>query len=81
MSADPRKKPSRPIEERVGCEFCLCCGCEKTCTQCDRCSPMHSSYIPLIGCDDYVNMRRLKPLRYLYSCDPLAEYKVHTKLP
>jgi hypothetical protein len=42
---------------------------------------MNSRYIPLIGCKDYINMRGLKPLRYLYSADPLAEYKVHTKLP
>lgn len=81
MNADPKKRDVAAGEEGTGCEFCLCCACERTCMCCDRCSPMKSRYIPLIGCDKFIDMRGLKPLRYLYSADPLTEYKVHIRLP
>jgi len=42
---------------------------------------MNNRYIPLIGCPEFIDMRELKPLRYIYRADPLAEYKLHLKLP
>jgi len=74
------KRPARK-EEKHQCEHCLCCSCEKTCTRCRNCSPMNNRYIPLIGCAQYIDMRELKPLRYIYSGDPYTEYKLHIKLP
>ncbi|MBN1825877.1 MAG: hypothetical protein JW958_06385 [Candidatus Eisenbacteria bacterium] len=74
---EPRK--SVP-EDRHSCEFCLCATCEKTCTRCARCSPMKHRYIPLIGCKEFIDMRRLRPLRYLYYSGAV-EYKLHLKLP
>ncbi len=81
MSADSKKKRIATPEEGTGCEFCLCCACERTCMLCARCSPMSCNYIPLIGCKKFIDMRNLKPLRYIYSGDPLAEYPVHIPLP
>jgi len=42
---------------------------------------MKGQYIPLIGCREYIDMRKLKPLRYIYSADRSVEYKLHLKLP
>lgn len=82
MSGEAKeKKEAIKKDERHSCEFCLCCGCERTCTRCSNCSPMKNSYIPLIGCKDFIDMRKLKPLRYIYSGDRYAEYKLHLKLP
>jgi hypothetical protein len=41
---------------------------------------MDNRYIPLIGCPEFIDMRVLKPLRYIYSADPSVEYKLHLKL-
>lgn len=81
MSAESKKIVLAAPEEGTGCEFCLCCTCERTCMCCPRCSPMKSDYIPLIGCEKFIDMRNLKPLRYIYSGDPLAEYPVHIRIP
>ncbi|RPJ45626.1 MAG: hypothetical protein EHM19_05165 [Candidatus Latescibacterota bacterium] len=78
--AEPNKPIGRP-DEKHECEYCLCCACERTCTRCRHCSPMNNRYIPLIGCPEFIDMRELKPLRYIYRADPLAEYKLHLKLP
>jgi hypothetical protein len=43
--------------------------------------PMNNRYIPLIGCPEFIDMRELKPLRYIYSGDSDTEYKLHLKLP
>ncbi|MFH1679468.1 MAG: hypothetical protein ABIH26_02345 [Candidatus Eisenbacteria bacterium] len=68
-------------EKKHECEYCLCCACERICTRCRHCSPMTARYIPLIGCPEFIDMRELKPLRYIYSADPGTEYKLHLKLP
>ncbi len=81
MSEKKKAEQQAKPEENQGCEFCLCCSCERTCMRCSNCSPMKSDYVPLIGCKDYINMRGLKPLRYIYSGDALTEYKIHIKLP
>ncbi|MFH1278322.1 MAG: hypothetical protein ABIK65_08080 [Candidatus Eisenbacteria bacterium] len=76
-----QRNPTPPPEEKHGCEHCLCCACERTCTRCHNCSPMNSRYIPLIGCNDFIDMRKLEPLRYIYFADRSVEYKLHLKLP
>ena len=82
MSGETKTKgDAKKKDERHSCEFCLCCSCEKTCTRCASCSPMNNRYIPLIGCKEFIDMRKLKPLRYIYSGDRQAEYKLHLKLP
>ncbi len=73
--------PDARADEKLECEHCLCCACERTCTRCGHCSPMNNRYIPLIGCPEFIDMRELKPLRYIYSGDSDTEYKLHLKLP
>jgi len=80
MSEQRKREREAAQEERHSCEFCLCASCERTCTKCARCLPMKHRYIPLIGCKEYINMRRLRPLRYLYRGGSV-EYKLHLKLP
>ncbi len=80
MSKNAHTPAPRKHDDRNSCEHCLCCSCERMCMRCGSCSPMKGQYIPLIGCKEYINMRELKPLRYLYSGDALTEYKLHTKL-
>jgi len=80
MKEKREEKKGTRREEKTSCEFCLCASCERTCTKCSRCLPMKHRYIPLIGCKDYINMRRLRPLRYIYRGGSV-EYKLHLKLP
>lgn len=76
----PDPRPQNP-EDRHGCEHCLCCACERTCTRCHNCIPMKGRYIPLIGCRDFIDMRQLLPLRYIYWAERDTEYKLHLRLP
>jgi hypothetical protein len=80
LAFEPAPAGGRPEEDRTPCEHCLCAACEKLCMKCSiSCSPMHSRYIPLIGCPDFVDMRLLKPLRYTYRGGADIEYRLHLK--
>jgi hypothetical protein len=41
---------------------------------------MENRHIPLIGCPDYVDMRKAEPLRYTYRGGSDLEYRLHLKL-
>jgi len=59
------------------CEHCKCCACHRLCTKCrENCRPMKSSLIPVIYCPDFVDLRTLGPVRYLYRSDCGCEYRL-----
>jgi hypothetical protein len=60
------------------CEYCKCCSCQRVCTKCGiNCCPADSYFIPVIGCPDFIDMREIDPVRYLYRYECGGEYKLH----
>lgn len=65
------------IEARHPCEHCKCCACRRLCTKCkDHCRPMDLTLIPVVYCPDFIDIRTLKPVRYLYRSGYDFEYRL-----
>jgi hypothetical protein len=64
------------------CEHCKCCSCARVCTRCSiNCSPEDSSFIPVIGCPEFKDMREIEPVRYLYRGDAGKEFRLRLPRP
>ncbi|HVP58282.1 MAG TPA: hypothetical protein VMU02_09300 [bacterium] len=62
---------------RHPCEHCRCCSCYKVCTKCrENCQPVTANLIPVLYCPDFVDVRELAPVRYLYKSDYECEYRL-----
>lgn len=73
----PCAVPPLGIEARHPCEHCKCCACHRLCTKCkDHCRPTESYLIPVVYCPDFIDIRTLKPVRYLYRSGYECEYRL-----